>query len=82
MIQRAQSWSEDASLVNEEKSLCQLGVPQGEQMKPASMCVCVWRWGTKGGSSGTFRGTWMEPLGVQEASLKRNDALLVPVHLK
>ena len=27
-------------------------------------------------------GTWTEPLGVQEASLKRNDALLVPVHLK
>lgn len=43
-------------------------------------CGCVAVGGTKGGSSGTFRGIWTEPLGVQEASLKRNDALLVPVH--
>lgn len=43
-------------------------------------CMSVAVGGTKDGSSGTFRGIWTEPLGVQEASLKRNDALLVPVH--
>ena len=48
-------------------------------MKLASECVGGV---AEGGHSGTFQGTWMEPLGVQEASLKRNDALLVPVHLK
>ena len=47
-------------------------------MKLASECVGGV---AEGGHSGTFQGTWMEPLGVQEASLKRNDALLVPVHL-